>query len=87
MHVLYLEMEVPEAHVVCQDVQHAHHLGENEDAMSGLVETHQQLVQQVQLATSTNQSLWRARDMSYTPNGAHHTLNNAHHTLNSSTSL
>lgn len=52
-----LEVEVPEAHVVSQDVQHAHHLGEDEDAMSSLVETHQKLVQQVELATPTNQSL------------------------------
>lgn len=56
-HTTYLEVEVPEAHVLGQHIQHAYHLREDEHAVTGLVESHQQLVQQVQLTTATNQSL------------------------------
>ena len=52
-----LEGEVSELHVLCENVEHAHHLGEDEYAMAGLPQPHQELVQQVQLPTATNEGL------------------------------
>ena len=52
-----LELEAAHGEVVGQDVEHAHHLGEDEHAVAGVLESTQQLVQQEQLAAPANQLL------------------------------
>ena len=50
--------EVPQLHVLCKDVQHPHHLREDENPVPPLFETNKQLVRQIELATATDQSLY-----------------------------
>ena len=54
---IYLEGEAFGLQVLCQQVQHAHHLREDEDPVARLLEAHQQLVQQNQLTTALDQRL------------------------------
>ena len=54
---VYLEGEVSVLEVLGKDVQHADHLWEDEDAVSSLLQPHQQLVQQDQFATRLDQCL------------------------------
>ena len=41
---VYLVMEMAHFEVLCQDVQHAHHLGEDQDPVSSLFQTYKKLV-------------------------------------------
>ena len=50
--------KVAELEVLCDDVEHADHLREDEHAVTRLFESHQQLVQQDQLPTALHQALW-----------------------------
>ena len=50
-----LEEEVLALEVVAQDVEHAHHLRKDQHSVAGLVQAHQELVQQAQLAAVANQ--------------------------------
>ena len=53
----YLEEELPAPQVISQDIEHPHHLREDEDSVSSLLQTHQQFVQKNQLSTATDQLL------------------------------
>lgn len=50
-----------ELHVLCQNVQHAHHLREDEDSMATSMKPSQQFVQQEQLPTASDEMLKERR--------------------------
>lgn len=53
----YLKEELSASQIISQNIQHAYHLGEDEDSVSSLLQTDQQLVQQYQLPTAADQML------------------------------
>lgn len=53
----YLEKELPTPQVFCQNVKHPYHLGEDEDSVTSLLQTHKQFVQKNQLSTTADQLL------------------------------
>lgn len=57
----YLEEELSALQVISQDIQHPYHLGEDENSVASLLQTHQQLVQQNQLPTAADQLLSLAK--------------------------
>ena len=57
-HVIsHLKVKASQAHVVGQKVKHADHLREDENPMTCLIQTHKQFVQEVELATASDQGL------------------------------
>lgn len=64
--VVYLKEELTTFEIVSQDVQHSNHLGEDENSVASLLQTHQQFVQQNQLPTASDQLLWRTKNLSET---------------------
>lgn len=55
--MVYLKEELTTFEIVSQDVQHSNHLGEDENSVASLLQTHQQFVQQNQLPTASDQLL------------------------------
>ena len=50
---------IPQGHIVAQDVQHAHHLTENEHSVTVVTKLLQELIEQHHLATAHHQTLKR----------------------------
>ncbi len=48
---------VAQTHIVTKDIQHSHHLAENQDAVTVHAETSQQFIKQDHLATAHNEPL------------------------------
>lgn len=53
----YLKEELSAPEVFSQDIQHPHHLREDEHSVASLLQTHQKFVQQNQFPTAANQLL------------------------------
>lgn len=53
----YLKEKLSTPQVLSQDIQHPYHLGEDENSVASLLQTHQQFVQQNELPAAAYQLL------------------------------